>query len=179
MLNLLFMARKIYSVWVFWDLWLKNLQNINIFESTIKFWKLENMPLMQNVFSIYRAYLIFSCNIIFSFKRFFYAVVMILKAMPWNVFSEFHSTESAVGFKVVFCDTVLYHKKYIVKDASATFLLVWLVCQTESTCETRKNVFSLRKLFSFLRYSNSDIQIFKYRDVIKCLSMKHEAHLIG
>ena len=35
------------------------------------------------------------------------------------------------------------------KVVSTTFLIIWSVCQTESTCETKE--ISLRKLFSFLR----------------------------
>ena len=132
MLILLIMARKIYSVWVFclkiWYSLLKNAQNINIFESNVKFWELENMQFMQNVFSIHRVYLIFSGNMICGiFIQLFYAVVMILNTMLWSIFWEFHSAGSVVGFKVVFCDAVLYHQNILLVMIITTIIIIVIV----------------------------------------------------
>ena len=57
------------------------------------------------------------CNMICGiFIQLFYAVVMILNTMLWSIFWEFHSAGSVVGFKVVFCDAVLYHQKHFVSN---------------------------------------------------------------
>ena len=65
----------------------------------------------------------------------------------------------------------------LLKVVSATFLLVCFVCLKASICETRKKIFiPLRKLFSFLRKSNFNFQVFKCHGIIKCLSMKHKPH---
>ena len=70
-------------------------------------------------------------------------------------------------------------KRYL-KVVSATFLLVCFFRLKESTCETKKNVFYFTskapfvlEIIKFLTF-----QIFKCHDVIKCLSMKHETHII-
>ena len=47
----------------------------------------------------------------------------------------------------------------------------------ESTCETRKNVFYFTSKALFV-LEILTFQIFKGHDVIKCLSMKHETHII-
>ena len=58
-------------------------------------------------------------------------------------------------------------------DCFCTFFLFWFVCLKETTCESRKNVW---KLFSFSRNQFLTFQVFKWHDVIKCPSMKHETH---
>ena len=51
----------------------------------------------------------------------------------------------------------------VLRVVSATFFLVWLVCLTESTCETRKNVFYItsKALFvlEIIKFKFSDIQM--------------------
>ena len=61
------------------------------------------------------------------------------------------------------------------KVASAKFLLVSFVWLKESAFETRKNVFYFT---SFRSWDNQILifETFKYYDVIKYLSMKHETH---
>ena len=63
------------------------------------------------------------------------------------------------------------------KVRSATFLLVWLVCLTESTWETRKNVLYLTSkaffIFEIIMISSNT-----FHDLMKCLSIKHETHFI-
>ena len=46
------------------------------------------------------------------------------------------------------------------------------VCLKESTCETRKNIFYFTSKALFV------LEIFRSTNVIKCLSMKHETHII-
>ena len=63
------------------------------------------------------------------------------------------------------------------KVRSATFLLVWLVCLTESTWETRKNVlYFTSKAFFILEIIMISSNTF--HDLMKCLSIKHETHFI-
>ena len=64
------------------------------------------------------------------------------------------------------------------KVLSATFLLVYIVCLKESTCETRKNVFLFHFESSFRSSDNQvlNFQIFKCHDVVKCLGKKYETH---
>ena len=64
------------------------------------------------------------------------------------------------------------------KVVSTTFLLVCFVILKDSTCETRKNVFLFHFKSSFRSWDNQILtfQIFKYYDVIKCPSMKHQTH---
>ena len=61
---------------------------------------------------------------------------------------------------------------------SATFLLVCFTCLKESTFETRKNLFHLESSFRSWDNQILTFQIFKFHDIIKCLSMKHETHFI-
>ena len=69
------------------------------------------------------------------------------------------------------------------KVAPATFLLVVLYfCLRKSTRETSKNVFIFISKIpgSFCSWDNQilNFYLFKFHDVIKCLSMKHETHFI-
>ena len=72
---------------------------------------------------------------------------------------------------------LVYHFTVPSKVASFIFLLVCFVCLKESTFEIRKNVFyfTLKALF-VLDNQILTFQIFKFYDVIKCVSMKHETH---
>ena len=56
----------------------------------------------------------------------------------------------------------------------ATFLLVCFLILKESTWETRKNIFLFHFKSSFCSQENQilEFQIFKFHDVIKCLSIK-------
>ena len=59
------------------------------------------------------------------------------------------------------------------KVPSATFLLVCFLSLNESTCQTRKNV----HFESYFRSRGNQIlefYIFKFHDVIKCLSIKQK-----
>ena len=65
------------------------------------------------------------------------------------------------------------------KVVSATFLLVWFLNLNESTCQTRKNVFYFNN--SFLSRENQilEFKIFRFHDVIKCLSIKQKNILLN
>ena len=81
----------------------------------------------------------------------------------------------AVGHNPM-CVSTMTLTARILKAMSATFLLVCFLCLKESTCETRKNVFYLNSKALFIL--EKTFQIFKCHDVINCLSMKHETHII-
>ena len=65
------------------------------------------------------------------------------------------------------------------KVVSATFLLVCFLSLNESTCQARKNVFLFHFKSSFRSRENQILEfyIFKFHDVIKCLSIKEEINL--
>ena len=67
------------------------------------------------------------------------------------------------------------HKLF--KGVSTTFLLVYFLDLNESTCQTRENVF-FRFKSSVCSRENQILEfyIFKFHDVIKCLSIKQEIH---
>ena len=91
--------------------------------------------------------------------------------------SVFHK---GLGFMAVghnpTCVSTMTLAARILKVMSTTFLLVCFLCLKESTCETRKNVFYLNSKALFIL--EKTFQIFKCHDVINCLSMKHETHII-
>ena len=64
------------------------------------------------------------------------------------------------------------------KVVSATFLLVSFLSVNESTYQTRKSVFLFHFKSSFCSPENQVLEfyIFKFHDVIKCLSIKQEIH---
>ena len=64
------------------------------------------------------------------------------------------------------------------KVVSATCLVVCFLSLKESTCETWKNVFYFTPLSFFRSRENQILEfyIFKFHDVIKCLSVKQEIH---
>ena len=65
---------------------------------------------------------------------------------------------------------------HVYVKSCATFLIVCFVYLKQSTCETWKNVscYSSKAPNQILTF-----QIFKFHDVIKCLSMKHEHILLN
>ena len=66
------------------------------------------------------------------------------------------------------------------KVVSATFLLIYFLGLKECTCETWKNVFYFTSKAFFCSPENQILafQIFKFHDIIKCLSIKQEIHLL-
>ena len=70
------------------------------------------------------------------------------------------------------------HKFRDLKVVSATFLLVCFLSLNKSICQTRKNVFLFHFKSSFRSQENEILEfyIFKFHDVIKCLSIKQEIH---
>ena len=66
----------------------------------------------------------------------------------------------------------------ILNVVSTTFLLVFFLSLKESTSETRKNLFLFHFKSSFRSPENQILEfyIFKFHDVIKCLSIKQEIY---
>ena len=73
-------------------------------------------------------------------------------------------------------------QKYFVnaplKVVSTTFVLVYFLSLNESTSQTRRNVFLFLFKSSFLSQKNQILEfyIFKFHDIIRCLSIKQEIH---
>ena len=69
----------------------------------------------------------------------------------------------------------------LVKVVSTTFVLVYFLSINKSTCQTGKNVFFFHFKSSFRSRENQILEfyIFKFHDVIKCLSIKQEIHFTG
>ena len=74
--------------------------------------------------------------------------------------------------------TLLQRKS--LKVVSATFLRVCYLNLNDSTCQIRKNIFLFHSKSSFCSQENQilELYIFKFHDVIKCLSVKQEIHFI-
>ena len=73
------------------------------------------------------------------------------------------------------------HLNRCLKVVSATLLLVCFLSLKESTCETWENVFYFTsKALSFCSRENQILvfQIFKFQDIIQCLSIKQETHFV-
>ena len=74
--------------------------------------------------------------------------------------------------------TIALRWSIYLKVVSTTFVLVYFLSLIESTCQTRKNVFLFDFKTSFRSRENQILEfyIFKFHDVIKCLSIKQEIH---
>ena len=73
---------------------------------------------------------------------------------------------------------ILYQQKKLItlKVVSATFLLICFLSLNKSTCQTRKNVLCFTSKALFILEKIKFYYIFKFHDVIKCLSIKQKTH---
>ena len=80
--------------------------------------------------------------------------------------------------KVTFLVKTHSCSSFIFKVVSATFLLACFLSLKESTSETTKNAFyfTSKALFALEKIKFYNFIIFKFHDVIKCLSIKQEMH---
>ena len=101
----------------------------------------------------------------------------------WNCYTSYKSEYA--GLLVLHLLLLLNpwaHRQNVasLKVVSATFLLVCFLYLKESTCETRKNAFCFTSKALFV-LEIIKFYLFRYSNVmmlIKCLSMKHETHII-
>ena len=77
-----------------------------------------------------------------------------------------------MNINVQYCLCCLQTLKFV----SATFLLFCFSSLKESTCETRKSIFYFTSNALFVLEKVLVFWIFKFHDVIKCLSIKQEIH---
>ena len=74
----------------------------------------------------------------------------------------------------------IFHDKKVLKVVSTTFLLVCFFASKREHLWNKEKCFWFHFENSFRSWDNQILtfQIFKCHDVIKCLSMKHETHII-
>ena len=72
----------------------------------------------------------------------------------------------------------IFKENKILKGCVCYILLVCFLSLNESTCQTRKNAFLFHFKSSFCSQENQILEfyIFKFHDIIKCLSIKQEIH---
>ena len=120
----------------------------------------------------------------FDYSKLFKSILSI-KSMLWNsLLTTFCSLEILasnwyeallINFSYFLIYVVFIILKIVenLKVVSATFVLVYFLSLNESTCQTRKNVFLFHFKSSFRSRKNIlEFYLFKFHDVIKCLSIK-------